>query len=79
MYRFPSWLFQSMFYFAVSIQSAVGPKVEIQSLRMVAPCSPVFSYAVQGNLAKIQELFSKGLASPYDVAGNNGRTPLHVS
>lgn len=78
-YRFPTWLFRRMFYLAVSIRGSVGPELTLKSMRMVAPSSPVFSYAVQGNLEKIQDLFSRGLASPYDVASNNGRTPLHVS
>ncbi|KAF5650739.1 ankyrin [Fusarium sp. NRRL 52700] len=78
-YRFPTWLFQRMFYFAVSIRGSVGPGLTLQPLRMVAPSAPIFSYTVQGNLRKVQDLFSQGLASPYDVASNNGRTPLHYA
>ncbi|RYP23663.1 hypothetical protein DL765_000959 [Monosporascus sp. GIB2] len=79
-YRFPTWLFRRMFYPAAAIRGSAGPEVTLQPLRLVAPSAPIFLYAVQGNLAKIQDLFSWGLASPYDVASNsNGRTPLHYA
>ncbi|OCK74429.1 hypothetical protein K432DRAFT_363613 [Lepidopterella palustris CBS 459.81] len=79
MYQFPTWLLQRMLYFAASISEMNGPEFTFSIPRTVSPNAIIFSYAVQGNMERIQELFTRGLASPYDVASNNGRTALHVS
>ncbi|ORX96464.1 hypothetical protein BCR34DRAFT_497736 [Clohesyomyces aquaticus] len=79
LYRFPAWFIQRMIYFAASISGMTGPSITLSMPRTVSPNALVFSYAVQGNMNRIQELFAAGLASPYDVAANNGRTALHVS
>lgn len=79
MYQFPTWLLQRMLYFAASMSEMNGPELTLSMPRTVSPNAAIFSYAVQGNMKKIQELFTRGVASPYDVALNNGRTVLHVS
>jgi hypothetical protein len=55
-----------------------GPELILNCPRIVPDDSPILFQAVKGNLAHIQYLFNKGLASPYDIAASNGRTALHV-
>lgn len=78
-YQFPQWLLQRMLYLAFSISDMTGPELTLNMPRIISPDAAIFSYAQQGNMFKMQELFSHGLASPYDVASTTGRTALHVS
>jgi hypothetical protein len=56
-----------------------GPNISLSVPRVIPDDGPILSFAVQGNLDGIKSLFSQGIASPYDVGFNNGRTALHVS
>jgi hypothetical protein len=77
-YHFPQWLLSRMIHFVMSFTYMNGPQVSLKMQRVVAGSSDLFSFAVQGNFDGIKSLFSRGLASPYDVAATNGRTALHV-
>jgi hypothetical protein len=77
-YCFPHWLLARMIHFVMSFTYMNGPQVSLKMPRVVAGSSDIFSFAVQGNFDGIKSLFSRGLASPYDVAAPNGRTALHV-
>lgn len=45
--------------------------------RMVPFDAPIFTFCFKGQVEKVQELFSAGLASPFD-SDPDGNTPLHV-
>lgn len=77
-YRLPQWLLSRIVNFGMSYSYMNGPKMTLSVPRLVPANSDLFAYAVQGDINGIQDLFSRGLASPYDTASNNGRTALHV-
>lgn len=77
-YHFPQWLIARMISFALSLTYMNGPQVSLHMPRVVNDNAAIFTLAVQGNLSGLKKLFKDGLASPYDVAANNGRTALHV-
>jgi hypothetical protein len=68
-----------MIHFVLTLSYMRGPGVSLSMPRVIPDNAPVLTFAVQGNLDGIKSLFSKGVASPYDVALSNGRTALHVS
>jgi hypothetical protein len=78
-YYFPRWFLNRVVQFKAWSSYMQGPSLSLNVPRVIPDDSPVFSFAVQGNLAEIRSLFNKGLASPYDVGLSNGRTALHVS
>lgn len=67
-----------MVSFALSLTYMNGPQVSLHMPRVVNDNAAIFTLAVQGNLSGLKKLFKDGLASPYDVAANNGLTALHV-
>jgi hypothetical protein len=77
-YHFPHWLLARMIHFVLTLSYMKGPGVPLSMPRVIPDNAPVLTFAVQGNLDGIKSLFSKGIASPYDVALSNGRTALHV-
>jgi hypothetical protein len=77
-YHFPHWLLARMIHFVLTLSYMKGPGVSLSMPRVIPDNAPVLTFAVQGNLDGIRSLFSKGIASPYDVALSNGRTALHV-
>ncbi len=78
-YHFPHWLLARMICFAISLTYMNGPQVSLHMPRVVESNADVFTFAVQGNISGLKNLFKSGLASPFDVAASNGRTALHVS
>jgi hypothetical protein len=77
-YQFPQWLLARMIHLVISFTYHNGPQVSLKMPRIVPGSSDLFSFAVQGNFDGIKSLFTRELASPYDVAATNGRTALHV-
>ena len=55
-----------------------GFELAFQVSQIIPDNAPALFYVVQGDIEGIKSLFSKGLASPYDVALDSGRTALHV-
>lgn len=78
-YYFPTWFLARVFQITLAMSYDKGPELVLNCPRVVPDDSPIIFQAVQGNLERIQYLFQKGLASPWDVALSNGRTALHVS
>ena len=64
--------------FVIQLSYMKGPELVLRVPRVVPDNAPALFYAVQGDIEGIKSLFSKGLASPYDVALDSGRTALHV-
>lgn len=76
---FPQWMMSRLLQFVAQLSYMKGPELVLRMPRIVPDNAPALFYAVQGDIEGIKSLFSKGLASPYDVALNDGRTALHVS
>lgn len=58
---------------------ALGPQLSVASIRTIARNSDIFCLAMQGDISGIKNLFSKGLASPFDATHNFGYTALHYA
>ena len=75
---FPQWMMSRVLQFVIQLSYMKGPELVLRVPRVVPDNAPALFYAVQGDIEGIKSLFSKGLASPYDVALDSGRTALHV-
>ena len=75
---FPQWMMSRVLQFVVQLSYMKGPELVLRIPRVVPDNAPALFYAVQGDIEGMKSLFSKGLASPYDVALDNSRTALHV-
>ena len=75
---FLQWMMSRAIQFVTRLSYMKGSEVVLRVPRVVPDNVPSLFYAVQGDIEGIKSLFSKGLASPYDVALTNGRTALHV-
>lgn len=79
-YQFPSWyLQQSLLPLFAVVASFQPPRFTLEVPRVIDPSSPVFQFALTGDLTALQGAFAAGLASPTDINGKTGRTLLHVS
>lgn len=77
-YVAPPWLIQGAVTFFLQSQALGGKLVGLQPARFVDPCADIMRHARDGSLPGIQWLFSRGLASPFDV-DNGGLNALAVS
>ena len=57
----------------------VGPSLQLSTLRRVSDSAQCVSYALDGNIEGLKNLFSAGLASPRDVSSTRGYSLLRVS
>lgn len=78
-YRFPPWLSSSALHSMLYTSRATGPQMSLTSTRIISRNSDIFCFAMQGDILGIKELFSKGLASPFDATNNYGYTALHYA
>ncbi|KAL9091061.1 MAG: hypothetical protein Q9165_004988 [Trypethelium subeluteriae] len=53
-------------------QPSYGPELNVKLPRTVRWESPIWGYAINGNLVAIKDMIVKGLASPWDVNGLGG-------
>jgi len=53
-------------------------KISLQTLNIRPEWSPIFAYAIRGDIRNVRRLLKEGLASPNDVTPD-GWTVLHVS
>jgi len=66
--QLPSWL--RLTSHCVEIcgeRSLYGMSIDTKVYRIVASDSPIMNYAREGNVTAIQEMFSEGTATPYDM------------
>jgi hypothetical protein len=66
-YRFPPWAMDRIICALMTSTPLTGPVMSLTTLRVIPDTEPVFLFAEKGNMSGIQSLFSKGLASIYDV------------
>lgn len=78
-YSFPRWWIKQRFLPQRAFLATIKPsKIVLEVPRVVDPLSPVFEYALIGNVDGLRKLFGEGKASPSDINAVNGRTLLHV-
>ena len=75
---FPQWMISRVIQWVAQLSYMKGPELVFRMPRVVPDNAPSHFYAVQGDIEGIKSLFSKGLASPYDLALTDGRTALYV-
>jgi hypothetical protein len=77
-YYFPVWLLARVVSLTVLFSGARGPELNLKMPRMVGWTSPLWRSAQANELSTVQNLFSSGMASPFDVNAY-GQSALHVS
>ena len=77
-YYFPLWFVARAIVATISLNTANSPEFTLRVPHIVPDSSPIFQLARSGNIRGIKYLFRNGLASPNDIAGGLGFTPLHV-
>ena len=75
----PAWprCFVSMWALELHV-SKIGWDFNLRLRNLVPGHAPVFFYAMVGDICALRTLFESKLASPFDISGDNGKTPLHV-
>ncbi|KAK3394956.1 ankyrin repeat-containing domain protein [Podospora didyma] len=61
---------------SLAYEANVGPSLQLNTLRRVPDSSQCVSFALEGNIDGLKNLFNRGLASPRDVSSTRGYTLL---
>ena len=78
-YWFPLGLCWSQIVrFHIAYDSNTGPSLQLSTLRQVPDSSQCVSFALNGNIDGLKNLFRHGLASPRDVSSTRGYSLLRV-
>jgi len=77
-YYFPSWFMHRMVAFKNRWTPIEGHHISVRTPRVVNFAADVFLAADHGNLESLKILFSKRLASPFDVSSGDGQSALQV-
>jgi hypothetical protein len=64
--------------FRLGYQTNIGPQLEFSTLRRVPDSAQCITFALNGNVDGLKDLFSRGLASPRDVSSTRGYSVLRV-
>ena len=78
-YHFPSWFSNFALHSMIYSSRATGPQMSLTSTRIIPRNSDIFCLAMQGDIPGVKNLFTKGLASPFDATHNYGYTALHYA
>jgi hypothetical protein len=78
-YYFPQWLLSHAMCLHFNYTPRTGHTISLRMPRVVSATSPIFSFAQHNNIEGVRRLFKEGLASPFDVSYEEGRSALHVS
>ena len=70
--QFPAWFWKRYWSSSFSYTAIRGPEINVKMPRTVSWLSDLWRHGVDGNLRAVQDLFSQGLASPWDVQGLGG-------
>lgn len=76
-YRFPSWFWDRLIAVTMIYLPICGPEINVRFPRVVMP-SKLYLLAMHGDTKGVKNLFTEGVASPWDVNGN-GSSALYVS
>ena len=70
--QFPDWFWNRYLSSSFSYAPIRGPELNIRLPRTVSWVSGLWRHGLDGNLRAVQDLFSRGLASPWDVQALGG-------
>ena len=76
--QFPAWFWKRYLSSSFSYTPIHGPEINLKLPRTVSWVSALWRHGVDGNLRAIQDLFSQGLASPWDIQAIGG-SALHYA
>lgn len=76
--HFPAWIWDRYLSTSFCYTNLRGPEMNIKIPQIVDGTSKIWGYGLRGNLHAIQELFSQGIASPWDVQAIGGSV-LHYA
>jgi hypothetical protein len=76
-YHFPHWLLMRALF--VSISAGLSPAASLKFPRIVPFDAEIFHFIREGNLRGINSLFSRRVASPFDIYATDGCTTLHTA
>jgi hypothetical protein len=66
--KLPSWLQLTSLCLEIRGERSIyGMSLDVKAYRSVAYDAPIMEYAREGNVQAIQEMFSKGTATPHDT------------
>lgn len=79
-YWFPLGVFWSQIIRLEAIKiPKVGPQMQLRFLRRVPDSAQAVQFALGGNIRGLQDLFTRGMASPRDVSETRGYSLIRVS
>ena len=79
-YWFPlGFVWSQIIRFRLIYQPNVGPQFELRSLRRVPDNAQCVTFALNGNVEGLKDLFRRGLASPRDISTTRGYSVLRAS
>jgi hypothetical protein len=79
-YWFPlGFCWSKILQFQLGYNPNFGPQFSLKTLRQVPDSAQCVQYAIAGNIDGLKNLFSRGLASPWDVSRTRGYTMVRVS
>lgn len=78
-YRFPEWLLNRLISSVIISNHVNGPQLSLVVPRIVPNTSDIFFQSFAGNVDAVAKLLQSGLASPCDISGMWGYTPLHYA
>ena len=77
-YRCPQRMHARLFQLSMAMTPMYGLRLNLKTPRVVTWDAPIWGFAMNGNMQGLQDLFSRGVASPWDVNPIGG-SALHVS
>jgi hypothetical protein len=79
-YWFPlGFCWSQIIHIQAGYRPGVGPQFNLRTLRQVPDSAQCVTYAMEGNIEGLKDLFKRGMASPLDVSSTRGYTMLRVS
>ena len=78
-YWFPlGFLWSQIVRLRLTYEPSMGPNLELSMLRRVSDSAQCITFALDGNIDGLKDLFRRGLASPRDVSSTRGYSVLRV-
>ncbi|KAK8132239.1 hypothetical protein PG999_000412 [Apiospora kogelbergensis] len=74
--RFPTWFAKAIIWANFCAPNLFACSLEVRGVRVVPDKSPIFQYAIEGDLDGIRRLFQDGQASVYDTSETTGTSVL---
>ena len=78
-YWFPWWFASINLKLHLTCRPLSGPQLHLSTTRRISDDSQSISFALQGNIDGLKDLFSQRLAGPRDVSHSRGYTLMRVS